>query len=102
MKRLILLFCMDGDAGKAMAKTLRNTETTAQLRDAATFDGGIEHCDGVVIMPDVAKSPRDRIEATYAGFVLDSLPAPVAPAKGEVVTVTPFKRKPGRPRKNAA
>ncbi|MCW2228099.1 hypothetical protein [Bradyrhizobium elkanii] len=92
MKRLILVFCTDGNAGKAAAKTLRNDETTAQLRDAATFDGVIEQCDGVLIMPDVAKWPRDRIEAAYPNHVIGH----------EVPEEAMPKRKPGRPRKDAA
>lgn len=93
MKRLILVFCTDGDAGKALAKTLRGDDTTAQLRDAATFDGIVEHCDGVIIMPDVAAWPRDRISAVYDGFVMRE---PEKPA-----VVVEIKRKPGRPRKVA-
>lgn len=101
MKRLILVFCTDGAVGKAAAKMLRNEDTTAQLRDAATFDGVIEPCDGVAIMPDVAKWPRDRIEAAYDGFVvtLPGEPISVASIVSDLVT---GRRKPGRPRKVAA
>jgi hypothetical protein len=97
MKRLILVFCTDGNAGKALAETLRNDDTTAQLRDAATFDGVIEHCDNVIIMPDVARWPRERIEATYAGFVMETRPEPPL-AQESPLSLTPERRKPGRPR----
>lgn len=102
MKRLILVFCTDGAVGKAAAKMLRNEDTTAQLRDAATFDGVIEPCDGVAIMPDVAKWPRDRIEAAYAGFVVRETTIPFEVAEGETASVVPPRRKPGRPRKDEA
>lgn len=95
MKRLILIFCGDGDAGKALAGTLRTDFTTAQLRDAGGVDlhFRIEHCDNVVIMPDVTGWKRDILEKVYAGFVLENNPRDV---------VEPFKRKPGRPKKVAA
>lgn len=78
MKRLILIFCADGNAGKAFAETLRNDETTTQLRDAGGVDlhFQIEHCDNVVIMPDVSPWKRRVLEKVYDGFVLETQPAP--------------------------
>lgn len=92
MKRLILIFCADGNAGKALAETLRDDITTTQLRDAETFNGVIEHCDNVVIMPDVSDRARERIYGTYDGFILEL----------NTELDEPAKPKRGRPRKVAA
>lgn len=72
MKRLILIFCADGEAGKALAQTLRNDDTTAQLRDSGGVElrFQIEHCDGVIIMPDVARWKRNILDRVYEGFVM--------------------------------
>lgn len=102
MKRLVLIFCMDGNAGKALAETIRNDDTTAQLRSADGVDlhFRIEDCDSVVIMPDVPGWKRRVLQKVYDGFVLpDSGPIsrPTAFSLSE-----PPKRGPGRPRKDAA
>jgi hypothetical protein len=80
MKRLILIFCEDGEAGKALAETLRTETTTAQLRDASGVDlhFRIEDCDNVVIMPDVAGWKRRVLERVYDGFVLAPVGSPGA------------------------
>lgn len=122
MKRLVLIFCMDGNAGKALAETIRNEDTTAQLRSADGVDlhFRIEDCDSVVIMPDVPGWKRRVLEKVYAGFVVEANPAPAE------VTMSGYelqgsgydpgaagfelqgraeqepRRKPGRPRKDAA
>lgn len=77
MKRLVLIFCADGEAGKVLAETLRNDTTTAQLRDAGGVDlhFHIEHCDNVVIMPGVVRWKREILQRVYEGFVLETLSA---------------------------
>lgn len=98
MKRLVLIFCMDGNAGKALAETIRNEDTTAQLRSADGVDlhFRIEDCDSVVIMPDVPGWKRRVLEKVYAGFVVEANSTPTADDS------EPIRRKPGRPRKDAA
>lgn len=66
MKATILIYCgPDGNAGRGLAVTLRKNGDRVMLRDAATFNQDVEHCNKIVIMPDVGQWSKDRLVASY-------------------------------------
>lgn len=95
MKTLTLIYCNDGNAGKAMAKTIRTHERVVGLRDASVFIGEAEKCDSVIVMDDVQRFYRDRIAAAYRNKVEQTKEVP---EQIEQTLIEP-KRKRGRQRK---
>ncbi len=90
MKSITLIFYAEaGDVAKQHAVKLRAEGNTAQLRQTVAFDGEVEPCDRVVVLPGVSDFDRDRIHAAYGDKVqavaekakpkLSLPPAPAAP-----------------------
>jgi hypothetical protein len=107
VKLLTLIYCNDGNYGKALAQTLRKPDNLVGLRDASVFVGEPEHCETVIVMDDVAELYRGRIKAFYPAQFKELRPEPikqenpyVAAAEIAKEIIQP-KRRRGRPRKVA-
>lgn len=74
MKKTTLIYCgPDTHAGVDLAKSMRGPEHLVFLRDAGTFDGKAERCDGIHIMPDVAHARALALENAYQDRIKYSL-----------------------------
>lgn len=74
MKSLTIIYCGEnGEAGKALAASLRTGEQSIVIGDAATFYGVADPwASAVIIMPDVSGWHRGRLEKAYGAKVVKS------------------------------
>lgn len=119
MKNHTFIYCgEDGNAGRALGNQIRDKDTDNKVRllSCEFFSGPEPDAEHVIIMPDVPNHIGAVIRAAYpknnvappdtklvnihvqAGIQADDFTA----REAEQMTVTPAKRKPGRPRKVAA
>lgn len=99
MKTTTLIYCgEDGEAGRALAASLRDGQSHIVLCSAAAFDRLEQPCERVVFASDVPQRLRDRISAAH-GMAAD------VPAMSSLVeAISPKKRgwPKGKPRKKVA
>jgi hypothetical protein len=95
MKPTILVYCgEDGDAGKALAASLRDGTKQVIMCAARAFDVVQYVADRIVFASDVPQGLRDRISAAHG------VPAEVPGMPTLVQAISPRRR--GRARKAAA
>lgn len=72
MKKITVFYYGEGDAKGAtrLANAERAGHDIAITRDASVFDGEIEQCTEVVILPGVPTHARKKIEGAYGGDLI--------------------------------
>lgn len=95
MKKITVFYYGEGEGeeAKRLAAVAREGQNIARTMDAAVFDGLLERCSEVVILPGVAGHQRRKIEAAYG------LTAKPEEEPSEQPQADEPRRGPGRPRK---
>lgn len=87
MKPTTLVYCgEDGEAGKALAASLRDGNSQVVLCSAAAFVSVQRPCERVVFTNDVPQKVRDRISAAHG------IPAEVPGMPALVQAISPRRR----------
>ncbi len=77
----IIFYGSDGSAAKDRAAEVRKTREGAQVRSAPSFrEYDVEECDGIIFMPDVNASDKQRISKAYGEVSEEKTPEPQPPA----------------------
>lgn len=69
VKKIVVFYYGEGEGeeAKRLAISERTSHQAAIVRDAAAFDGEIEQCTEVVVLPNVPEHQRKKIQMAYRG-----------------------------------